>query len=87
VDGTQISGRELGAREYFVQKNNPDLASEEVREIAIHALTEERVLLAAAIREGLFPDTGRCSTKSTSSEGSQRRTKSFGMPFEQRPSS
>lgn len=57
VDGTQISGRELGAREYFVQRNNPNLPPEEVREIAIHAITEERVLLAAATREGLFTDT------------------------------
>lgn len=57
VNGTQISGRELGAREYVVQKNNPGLGAEHVREVALHAITEERVLLEAAAREGLVVDT------------------------------
>ena len=57
VNGAPISGRELGSREYIVQKNNPGLAAEQVREVAVHAIMEERVLLEAATREGLVVDS------------------------------
>lgn len=54
VNGVQISGAELGTREYFVRRNEPALESAEVREVAIRAIVEDRVMLEAAAGEGFL---------------------------------
>lgn len=56
VNGQPISGSELGAREYFVRRNEPGLGAAEVRKVAVNAITADRILLQAAAAQGLTVD-------------------------------
>lgn len=56
INGQQISGSELGAREYFVRRNEPGIGATEVRRVAINAIIADRVLLQSAAEQGLTVD-------------------------------
>lgn len=56
VNGQQISGGQLGAREYFVRRNEPGLGAAEIRRVAVNAIVADRVLLQAAAEQGLTVD-------------------------------